>query len=87
MWAHLRFQLVEDFWLFVAQFAEARTYALRDKTESADQLKAMVKSFRTFFVVATAMNAHNPFDGRPDPDPVRFGADVPMHDSSGDESS
>lgn len=87
MWAYLKFKLTEEFWLFVGQFAEARTYALREATDSADQLRAMVDSFRTLFVVATTMNATNAFDGRPDPEPVRFGDDVPAEDSDGDESS
>ncbi|KAI0833368.1 hypothetical protein BC628DRAFT_1335134 [Trametes gibbosa] len=66
MWSNLRFALIDDFWLFVGQFAEARNYAIRDVYESAAQLQAVVRSFRPLFVVATARNVTNPFDGRPD---------------------
>ncbi len=86
MWKQLRFQLIEDFWLFVSQFSEARTYALRDKTESEDQLRAVVKSFRSFLVVATTLNATNRFDGGPDPRPSRFGGDVPVEEDDDEES-
>lgn len=82
----LKFRLVEDFWLFVSQFSEARTHALRETTESEDQLRAVVTSFRSFLVVATTMNATNPFDGGPDPYPSRFGEDVPADEEEDDES-
>ncbi|KAH9885100.1 hypothetical protein C8Q73DRAFT_669615 [Cubamyces lactineus] len=76
MWAHMRFQLAEDFWLFVAQFAEARTCALRHDVNTANQLNAVVKSFRMLYVMATARNAVNPFDCRPATGPVRLGDDA-----------
>lgn len=81
MWSNLRFALIDDFWLFVGQFAEARNYAIRDVYESAAQLQAVVRSFRPLFVVATARNVTNPFDGRPDYSRVRFGSDVPAEDT------
>ncbi|KAL1937225.1 hypothetical protein VTO73DRAFT_14452 [Trametes versicolor] len=82
----LRFRMVEDFWLFVCQFSEARTHALREKTESEDQLRAVEKSFRSFLVVATTMNATNRFDGGPDPHPSRFGGDIPAQEDDDEDT-
>ncbi|KAI0654590.1 hypothetical protein C8Q70DRAFT_1058356 [Cubamyces menziesii] len=86
-WAHLRLLLPTDFWLFLSQFAEARVYALRRKVETRDQLRELLRSFRTLFVMATARNATNPYDGRPDPEPARLGDDVQGTDSDSDSNS
>ncbi|KAI9062654.1 hypothetical protein FKP32DRAFT_1677173 [Trametes sanguinea] len=86
-WFLLRFTLKEDFWLFVGQFAEARTYALRERLDSSDQLEAVVRSFRSFLVIGSAMNATNPYDGAEDWSPALFHDQPAQSDDSEDEDS
>ncbi|KAI0324441.1 hypothetical protein GY45DRAFT_1375556 [Cubamyces sp. BRFM 1775] len=86
LWVHLRLRLPTDFWLFLSQFTEARVYALRRKVETTDQMREFMKSFRALFVMATARNSTNPYDGRPDPEPMRMGDDVQETDSDGEST-
>ena len=84
----MRFRSREEFWVFVGQFSEARTYALKENSQAEEQLQNIVTSFRALLVVGCSMNAQNQFDAeagreiRP-----RFGDDVPAgnSDSEGDE--
>ncbi|KAJ3017839.1 hypothetical protein PYCCODRAFT_1472540 [Trametes coccinea BRFM310] len=86
-WFFLRFSLIEDFWLFVSQIAEARQCALRKRLESFDQLEAVVRSFRSFLVMGSAMNATNPYDGREDWSSVLFHDQAPQSEDSEEEDS